>query len=327
MHEIKGGQVWLEVIEEALWQSSHVILLLSKNSTSKWGFIQKEIRLAIEAFKRVPPGDVFLIPCRLEPCQPRYRVLRELHWIDLFPSFESGFQQLLRALDVDVGEAEEVQRSPRNAMELRGYRLLFDRPAFSVPCIFERAVPSLVRALDDISAALATGTYYSRAGKLLRNIVPVSMIEDEKVRESFAIISNKINLLQREVHSLAQSLKGLAVANNAPLLAEYWSDHYMDDYLVKLYESGVSDDNIRFLIRLMDAIDDSRNQIITELNKLFGEAGISRIPPVRRSSEQIAFSETLNEINLRFKNDMYGLYYVANWRSLKPLSRVDGDDL
>jgi len=101
----------------------------------------------------------------------------------------------------------------------------------------------------------------------------------------------------------------------------------MDDYLVKLYESGVSDDNIRFLIRLMDAIDDSRNQIITELNKLFGEAGISRIPPVRRSSEQIAFSETLNEINLRFKNDMYGLYYVANWRSLKPLSRVDGDDL
>jgi TIR domain-containing protein len=157
----------------------------SKNSTSKWGFIQKEIRLAIEAFKRVPPGDVFLIPCRLEPCEPRYPELRELHWIDLFPSFETGFQQLLRALDVDLGEPEQLQRSPRSTIDVHEYRLLFDRPAFSMPCIFESAVPRLERALDDISAALSTGTYHSRSGNLLRNIVPISMIEDEKLRETF----------------------------------------------------------------------------------------------------------------------------------------------
>jgi hypothetical protein len=139
------------------------------------------------------------------------------------------------------------------------------------------------------------------------------------------IVRDKITSLQRDVHSLAKSLEGIAVANNAPRLAKYWSHQYMDINLVELHDGGASDDDIRLLIRLMDVVDDSRNQMINELNNLFGEAGISRIPPVRRSSEQIAFSEKLIGIYYRLNRNVYGLYYVANWESLKPLNPVEGD--
>jgi hypothetical protein len=325
VHEIKGGQQWLEVIEQALWQSSHVILLLSKKSTSKWGFIQKEIRLAIEAYKRVPPGEVFLIPCRLELCEPRHRELRDLHWIDLFPSFEVGFRQLLYALDVDIDESEEAQHAPRKALDVREYRVLFDRPAFSKPCIFEMAVSELAAALDDVSTALATGTCYSRSGNLLRNIVPISMIEDEKLRETLVIVKDTITTLKRDVLTLEEALTSAAVASAAHWLAEYRSHFYMEDYLVRLHEAGVGNDKIDFLIQLMDGIDDSRNQIIYQLNELFQEAGISRIPPVRRSSEQIALSEKLSNIYNQGR-DVYGLYYVAAWENLKPLITVADSD-
>jgi len=99
-NDLLGGQDWQETIRRAVRECSHFIALLSSNSVSKRGFVQKELRQAIATLEEFPPGEIFVIPVRLESTEPTHEALKKLHWIDLFPSYDSGLQQLARSLDL-----------------------------------------------------------------------------------------------------------------------------------------------------------------------------------------------------------------------------------
>lgn len=89
------GQNWQEEITKALRESDIVIVFLSQSSVSKTGFVQKEVKLALDGADLRPPGAIFLIPARLEACDVPDR-LRHLQWVDLFA--ENGYEKLLNAL-------------------------------------------------------------------------------------------------------------------------------------------------------------------------------------------------------------------------------------
>ncbi|MEA2415385.1 MAG: hypothetical protein QOI58_2042 [Thermoanaerobaculia bacterium] len=93
-----GGQDWRIAIRKALRESSHFIALLSSNSVSKRGFVQKEIREAIAVLEEIPPDEIFAIVLRLEEVEPTYEALKNLHWIELFLSYEEGFRELQKSL-------------------------------------------------------------------------------------------------------------------------------------------------------------------------------------------------------------------------------------
>ena len=105
-----GGQPWIDVsqlvagidwrmqIEDALDNCDYVILLLSHHSIEKTGYVQAEKRYILDRLDHMPPGVVFLIPVRLEECNPRHRQLRKLHRVDLFPSWDKGFKEIAKAL-------------------------------------------------------------------------------------------------------------------------------------------------------------------------------------------------------------------------------------
>ncbi len=97
--ELLPGQRWRETIELAIRQSSHFIALLSAHSVTKEGFVQRELRLALDFLTEMPPDRVFLIPARLNKCVPTHQVLRDLHWVDLFPVYEVGLERILRVLN------------------------------------------------------------------------------------------------------------------------------------------------------------------------------------------------------------------------------------
>ena len=92
------GVEWKQAILEAIGGSRFVFILLSNNSVQKTGFVQKEIREALDRFSYFPPGTIFIIPIRIEPCEPKYTVLKSLNWVDLFPEWEEGFRRILSAL-------------------------------------------------------------------------------------------------------------------------------------------------------------------------------------------------------------------------------------
>ncbi len=95
---LRPGQKWKVAIQEAIENSAYFLALLSSNSVSKRGFVQKELKIAIEVLERFPDNDTFIIPIRLEDCKFTHNQLVDLHWINLFESYDDGLKQLLKVL-------------------------------------------------------------------------------------------------------------------------------------------------------------------------------------------------------------------------------------
>ena len=90
------GQDWQLEIRKAVRQSQIVLVCLSKTSVNKSGYVQKEIRFALDAADEQPEGTIFLIPVRLEECEVPERLTR-WQWVDLFQP--DGYERLLGALE------------------------------------------------------------------------------------------------------------------------------------------------------------------------------------------------------------------------------------
>ena len=94
-NDLLPGQDWAHEIPIAV-RASHVVLVcLSRSATSKRGYIQKEIKLALDAADELPEGQIFVIPAKLEACDVPTRLAR-WQWVDLCD--ESGYPRLVRAL-------------------------------------------------------------------------------------------------------------------------------------------------------------------------------------------------------------------------------------
>ena len=92
------GQKWEHEIRKAIPSSQFFLLLLSEHSTQKKGFYQREIRLALTVLEEYPDGDIYLIPIRLDSCEPHFEQLKALHYVDLFPNWENGFQKIVKTI-------------------------------------------------------------------------------------------------------------------------------------------------------------------------------------------------------------------------------------
>lgn len=89
------GQDWNDEILRALQESDAIIICLSKTSVSKEGYVQREIKEALEKAKEKPSGTIFVIPSKLDDCEiPNY--LKQWQWVDLFA--ENGHERLMRSL-------------------------------------------------------------------------------------------------------------------------------------------------------------------------------------------------------------------------------------
>lgn len=95
------GQDWQTEIPKAVRKADVVIVCLSRGAINKKGYIQKEIRYALDVADEQPEGTIFLIPLKLEECEVPER-LRKWHWVNYFE--EGGEKKLLGALQIKAGE-------------------------------------------------------------------------------------------------------------------------------------------------------------------------------------------------------------------------------
>ena len=89
------GQDWNYEITQVVRDAECVLVCLSQNSINKEGYIQKEISFALDIALEKPENTIYLIPVRLEPCQPPPR-LERWHYVDLYTN--EGFERLLLSL-------------------------------------------------------------------------------------------------------------------------------------------------------------------------------------------------------------------------------------
>lgn len=92
-----GGQDWQLEIIKAIKSCKYFIALLSSNSINKRGLVQKELKEAIKVLEELPERTIYLIPVRLDKCEPTSDTLKKIHWIDLFKDWDQGIKEILRS--------------------------------------------------------------------------------------------------------------------------------------------------------------------------------------------------------------------------------------
>lgn len=95
--KLMPGQDWDLEIRKAVRQVDVVVVCLSKGSVTKAGYVQKEIRFALDVADEQPEGAIFLIPLRLEDCQVPTR-LGKMQWVDLYSG--DGYRRLFASLKI-----------------------------------------------------------------------------------------------------------------------------------------------------------------------------------------------------------------------------------
>src|SRR6266487_5069005 len=112
------GQDWRVEIPRAVREADVVVICLSNRSITKEGYVQREIKFALDSAQEKPEGTIFLIPARLEDCIVPEQLDR-WQWVDLFD--ENGFIKLLRSLKLradKVGAVIEPSRDEGADLEL-----------------------------------------------------------------------------------------------------------------------------------------------------------------------------------------------------------------
>ncbi len=94
--DLVPGQDWKAAIPLALSASAAVLVCLSPRTVSKAGYVQREIKYALDRAEEMPEGRIYIIPVILETCTIPDRVSK-YHCANL--TRDSGFDRLVLALE------------------------------------------------------------------------------------------------------------------------------------------------------------------------------------------------------------------------------------
>ncbi len=118
------GQDWDMEIEKAVHSADVVVVCLSYDSINKEGYIQKEIKKALDIADEKPEETVFIIPLRIENCSVPKR-LSKWQWVDYFPPAQKpiSFNQLLKSLvsRADTLKIQVIESAPSDKFTTRGF--------------------------------------------------------------------------------------------------------------------------------------------------------------------------------------------------------------
>jgi formylglycine-generating enzyme required for sulfatase activity len=123
--ELFPGMDWNMEIEKAIEATDVILVCLSNKSITKEGYVQREIRIALDYADYKPEGTLFIIPVRLEECTPPKRLAR-WQYADYFEGQrERGFEKLISSLrkhidgqDIKNEKEELITKKTPNSITL-----------------------------------------------------------------------------------------------------------------------------------------------------------------------------------------------------------------
>lgn len=94
--KIKGGQNWELEITRAFKNANVIILLMSPQSVNKRGFVQREVKDALDNLRYKQPDDIYIIPVIIENCEVPDYISKKLQFIKNID--DSAFDSLKSSL-------------------------------------------------------------------------------------------------------------------------------------------------------------------------------------------------------------------------------------
>jgi hypothetical protein len=118
------GMKWRPAIRKAIRESDFFLALLSKQSTSRKGFVHREMNEALEILKEFPDDRIYLIPIRLDDCSIPFEELSDIQYVNFFPNWETGLEMVLKVMDVDKPiESAETKKQMAPSRQTYNYRV------------------------------------------------------------------------------------------------------------------------------------------------------------------------------------------------------------
>lgn len=110
--KLLAGQNWPRAIEAAIESSDFFVPCFSGKSVRKKGGFQSEIRYALDCARQIPLDEIYIVPVRLDECLVPRTIRHQLQYIDMFPAWEDGMEQLLTMLRREVDRRRGTPASP-----------------------------------------------------------------------------------------------------------------------------------------------------------------------------------------------------------------------
>jgi hypothetical protein len=107
--DVLPGQEWAREIPRALQTSDFILIFLSRTSVAKRGYVQREMKKALDAWEELPEGTIHTIPVRLDDCEVPEQ-FRRYHWANLFEP--SGFDRIVRAIRTELAKRSVTESTP-----------------------------------------------------------------------------------------------------------------------------------------------------------------------------------------------------------------------
>lgn len=115
--DLLAGQPWQPALERAMRESDFFVLLLSRNSVKKRGFVQREIRTALDLWEDKLADDIFLIPIMLEAMawEEVPEAISKFQWVELFE--DDGWERLARSLEYGIEKRGIQPKAPKQIIQ------------------------------------------------------------------------------------------------------------------------------------------------------------------------------------------------------------------
>jgi hypothetical protein len=98
-YSLLAGQNWKQEIQKAIRDCNFFIALISSDSISKTGYVQKELKVALDYLDEMPEGKIFIIPVRLDDSKLTHEKLNNLHWVNLFLDWTKGLDNIIKSIN------------------------------------------------------------------------------------------------------------------------------------------------------------------------------------------------------------------------------------
>ena len=198
------GQNWQAEIAKAVKNSDIVLVCLSPRSITKEGFVQREIKFALDMAEEKPAETIFIIPTRLEECDVPERI-NTYQWVDLFSN--GGYGWLLKALYVraeNLGisvkrKKKLIETTAESAGIINVFPSRYDKSSQKIALnILQK---DLQRESSQILlAGISLGDYFLDRGILHKSLIRLL----ERTSNQFASLKVKVLLLHPKCEALKE---------------------------------------------------------------------------------------------------------------------------
>jgi hypothetical protein len=106
---ILPGRNWPVAIKRAVKSSQFFIACLSNNSVNRRGYVQRELKQALDIWRGKLTNDIYLIPVRLDKCEVPEELAEQFQSVDLFVNdnwSDEGWELFLAALKQGLEEQD-----------------------------------------------------------------------------------------------------------------------------------------------------------------------------------------------------------------------------